>query len=422
MKKEYTKEEFDALIEERVSARMRMAKDKFEALVAQRVKEADMTPDPRGPKLGNPEYHGDDDVVSKSATFKSLVADEEVPMGRSGFKGLREFLATVAKSPGDDRLVPASKAMTEADPESAGYLIPTEYANQLITIGIETARIFPLCQSMRMTAAKMNVPVAASLDESGGLLYGGISYGWVDELGTKPEKELKLCRVELEANVAAALIRASNQVLEDSSPRGEAVINDLFGRAWGNTLDDCVLRGIGAAQPLGIIAAPGTYVVAKESGQAASTINLKNVQKMWARLHPASKESSVLRWFINDECVEQITSLALPVGTGGAPAFLISGDAVRPIPKSLFGIPIVWTSHASSLGSKGDIILADLNAWLLGIRRELTAAVSIHLHFDTNETTFRFEARVDGQPILPTTTKSRTGFEQSPFVVLADRS
>ena len=415
MEKSYTREQFDALIKDQVETRAR-------AMVKPLLDKIERTPGAGGSKLFNPEYVGGDDVERKGL-FKTLLETEEVAAGPSGFKGLREWFRTVATNPGDSRLISANKAgLTEADPESGGYLVPVEYAGRLITLGIETARIFPLCQSMRMTAAEMKVPVAASLDESGGLLYGGISYAWVDELGTKPEKELKLCRITLKANVAAALVRASTQILEDSTPRAEAVLNDLFGRAWGNTLDHAVLNGSGAGQPLGIIGAPGTYVVAKESSQAAATIVLKNVQKMWARLHTSSKELSALRWFIKDECVEQITSLNMPVGTGGAPAFLISGDAVQPIPKTLMGIPIVWTSHASALGTKGDIILADLDAWLLGIRRELTAAVSIHLHFDTNETTFRFEARVDGQPILPVKIKSRTGFEQSPFVVLADRA
>jgi HK97 family phage major capsid protein len=352
-----------------------------------------------------------------------LFESEEVFVGPSGFKGLGSWLRTVAVDPGNERLMSAAKAgLSEQDPERGGYLVPTEYASKLITVGIESARIFPLCQSVRMTASEMKIPVAASLDESGGLLYGGISYVWTNELSPKTEKEFKLARVGLKANVAACLVRASNQVLEDSTPRAETVLNDLFGRAWGNTLDNSVIRGTGVGQPLGILNASSRYTVAKESGQAAATIVLKNVQKMWARLHPTAKESSALRWLINDECAEQITSLNLPVGTGGAPAFLISGDAVRPVPKTLFGVPIVWTSHCSALGTEGDIILADLNAWLLGMRRELTAAASIHLHFDTNETTFRFEARVDGMPILPSTIKSRTGFEQSAFVTLATRS
>ena len=100
---------------------------------------------------------------------------------------------------------------------------------------------------------------------------------------------------------------------------------------------------------------------------------------------------------------------------------MAAGEGVRPLPPKLLGIPIIWTSHVSALGSKGDIILADLNMYLVRIRKALTAAVSSHVYFSTNFSLFRFEGRLDGQPILPTTIKTRTNFETSPFVTLAER-
>ena len=419
-----TQADLDALVEERAAAKVKMAKADFEALVERRVKAgiAQRTPGSGGAQLFNSAYRGDDDPASKAAAFMEAFETDEVEKGPTGFKGMREFLRCVALSPGDERLTPASKALSEQDPEAGGYLVPNEYLGRLLLGASEKSRFMGLVQTIPMKSLTIEAPVCASMDESSGTVAGGVNFDWLDEAGTKQVKDFKLLKVKLQAKVAAAIARSSNELLEDSSPRAEDVINAIFTSAFGWTVDNAILNGLGTTSPLGIIGAPGTYVLAKESGQAAATINWTNVRKMFSRLWSVSKDSSALRWVCNDECVDQILSLSQPVGTGGSAVFMGDGSAVRPMPKTLLGIPIIWSQFASALGSKGDIVLADFDKYILGIRKALSVAVSQHLYFLTNETAFRFEARLDGQPILPATIKSRTSWETSPFVVLAERA
>ena len=101
---------------------------------------------------------------------------------------------------------------------------------------------------------------------------------------------------------------------------------------------------------------------------------------------------------------------------------LDTGGGIRPIPKTLLGQPIIWTEHCSYLGAKGDIILAVPGAYCVGIRKGLTIDVSRHLLFDKNETAFRGEMRIDGQPQIDETLKLRDGTHTvSPFITLAVR-
>ncbi len=395
-----------------------ITREQFNKLVEQAVEEKlAKIPHPGGKNIA---LGADEDDAERFA--KRFAGGLEVEKGQAGFRGMREFLRTVATSPGDERLTSAAKAMTIGDPEAGGYLVPTEYAGQMIGMAIESGRIFPLCQSTPMKSNALKTPVAVSLDESSGEVFGGVKFAWVAEEGTKPEKEFKLIEIALEARVAAALCKSSNQLLEDSTPRAEEVIREIFSKSFAWMLDDVVVNGTGVGQPLGILSAPCLYTVAKESGQSAKTIVWKNIQKMFARLWPGSKESSALRWLINDECVEQILDLNQPVGTGGSSVIVAAGEGVRPVPSKLLGIPIVWTSHASALGAAGDVILADLSKYLVGVRKALTAAASVHKYFDTNHTLFRFEGRLDGMPIIPSTIKTRTNFETSPFITLAVRA
>lgn len=235
MKKEYSKEEFDQLIEEQVAARMKPILAKIRS-----------TPRPGGPSLFNPNYHGDEDAPSKAAAFMEAFESEEVVAGPTGFKGLREFVRCVALAPGDERLTPASKALSEADPEAGGYLVPGEYLGRLLLGATEKSRFMGLCQSIPMKALTLEAPVACSMDESSGEVFGGVKFGWIDEGGDKPVKDFKLLKVKLLAHVAAAIARTSNQLLEDSSPRAEDVINSIFTSAFGWTVDNAILNGTGA--------------------------------------------------------------------------------------------------------------------------------------------------------------------------------
>jgi HK97 family phage major capsid protein len=59
-------------------------------------------------------------------------------------------------------------------------------------------------------------------------------------------------------------------------------------------IGDSIINGTGAGKPKGIIAASGALVtVAKETSQAATTLQQANVSKMWARLHARSRANAV---------------------------------------------------------------------------------------------------------------------------------
>lgn len=160
--------------------------------------------------------------------------------------------------------------------------------------------------------------------------------------------------------------------------------------AWH--LDDAFLNGTGGNQPSGVLADPAIVSVAKESGQAATTLVYDNIVKMFARLHPQSVQISV--WVANTDCIPQLLSLTISVGTGGSfiPVMSESGGEFRMLSR-----PVLFMEKLPTLGTVGDIILADFSQYLIGIRREVTLNKSGHIGFDTDETAFRTIVRADGQ-------------------------
>ena len=84
---------------------------------------------------------------------------------------------------------------------------------------------------------------------------------------------------------------------------------------------------------------------------------------------------------------------------------------------------MIETEYNSTLGTVGDIILADFGEYQMIDKGGIQSASSIHVQFVTDETVFRFVYRVDGQPKwdLPLTPFQGTN-SVSPFITLATRA
>jgi HK97 family phage major capsid protein len=142
---------------------------------------------------------------------------------------------------------------------------------------------------------------------------------------------------------------------------------------------------------------------------------------MWARLHPRSKSNAV--WFINTDVTPQLYALKLTVGTGGMPMYMAPGSLPNSPAGALLGRPVVETEFNATLGTPGDVLLADMSQYVM-IDRDVQSASSIHTSFVLDETAFRFVYRIDGQPKLssPITPYKGGTNTLSPFVALAVRA
>jgi HK97 family phage major capsid protein len=90
------------------------------------------------------------------------------------------------------------------------------------------------------------------------------------------------------------------------------------------------------------------------------------------------------------------------------------------------GAPVIEIEQCETLGTVGDIILADFqNGYLIAEKGGIKSDMSIHVKFQYDESVFRFVMRVDGQPVRAaalTPFKGGATATQSHFVALATRS
>jgi HK97 family phage major capsid protein len=87
------------------------------------------------------------------------------------------------------------------------------------------------------------------------------------------------------------------------------------------------------------------------------------------------------------------------------------------------GAPVVEIEQCETLGTVGDIILADWSQYVTADQGDINEAMSIHVNFIYDQDTFRFIYYFDGQPRWSSALTPFKGSNSvSPFVVLATRS
>lgn len=319
-----------------------------------------------------------------------------------------------------DKRRQTQNAMSSTVPADGGFLVPEEMRAELLRVALETAVVRPRARVLPMNSLRLSVPmldVTSNVSSVGG---GVIAY-WTEEGAALTASQPAFGRVALEAKKLTAYTEVPNELLADSVPALAAIISSIFPEAISWFEDAAFLAGTGVGEPLGILNSTNGALlsVTKESGQAASTIVWQNIIKMYARMLPQSLNKAV--WVVSPDTFPELATMALAVGTGGAPIWLTNG--AEGAPTTLLGRPVIISEKVSKLGTAGDIAFLDFGHYLIGDRQAMSAVSSEHYKFGNDSVAYRVIERVDGRPWLqsPITPKN-TGPTLSPYVTLATRS
>lgn len=371
------------------------------------------------------------------ASLKTPEAPQTVEMKRPAmsvqvkdkekFRTIGEQMSAVMRAgmPGghiDPRLYNAATGLNETSPSDGGFLVQTDFSSELLQQVYQTGILAPRCRRITISGNANGIKING-VDETSraSTRSGGIIGYWKDEAAQKTASKPKFRQIELTLHKLIGLCYATDELLSDASAL-EGFIRQAFAAEFGFLLDDAIIRGSGAGQPLGILNAGCLVTVAKEAGQAADTVVWENIVNMYARLFAQSRPNAV--WLINQQVEPQLMKMAMSVGTGGVPVYMPAGGASQSPYATLFGRPVIAIEQCSALGDVGDIIFGDFGGYILAEKGGIESAMSIHVKFDYDESVFRFVMRVDGQPVRAsalTPYKGGSGATLSHFVTLAAR-
>lgn len=354
---------------------------------------------------------------------------EDDPQG--GYARYEDFCSAVvsASTPGgmvDENLLILNAAYGQTGESGAdgAFLTPPEYSNRIVERVHGVLPLVSMCDQLTLQGSSVTVNGMSDHDRSGTTYrHGGVVAYWVGEGDQITRSSLKFRQINLRLKKLAALSFVTEEEMQDVVNFGGRLL-DKQGAAIADELVESIMFGTGAGQPLGAFTGTSPCVqVAKETGQDADTIVAENIINMNSVIYSPSRATG--HWYYNGECLPQLETMSISVGTGGVPAFWPAGGLSGTSPAMIKGRPAHETDHCEALGDAGDVVFADWGQYLLAMKGTVDTAMSIHLRFDYAETAFRSIFRVDGRPAWDSNLKPRKGASArrvSPFVKLAARA
>lgn len=344
-----------------------------------------------------------------------------------GFRNQGEFLECVlAAGRGgrvDNRLKPlditnaaGADEMQTGNDAYGGFLVPEGMLPGWLRVEPEPDPMMGRITNVPMETPTVKVPARVDKDHSTSVS-GGLTVTRRVETQGGSSSRMKLEQVRLEASSLFGLSYVTEELLSDSPRTIAAILSQGFRDQFQSHLIDERINGTGAGEFLGVLNSPSLVSVAKESAQAADTINGTNILKMRARCWSYGRAI----WLANIDTYVQIAK-AHVAGTNGD-VFLFNPSRGVDVPDTLLGRPIFFTEYVKTLGDKGDLILFVGSEYLEGVYQPLQSAESVHVRFEQHERTFKFQLRNAGAPWWRSALTPKNGTSTlSPFVTLDERA
>ena len=306
---------------------------------------------------------------------------------------LADFLLSVARAksrtPGEslagrNRLDSVYKAaMAEGSGTTGGYLVPPELRDDLMDDVTDGAVVRPRATVVKMNSRTLTLPVldATTVPSASGVapFWGGMQLTFQPEAVSRTETEPKYRAVELTANDLGGYALASRPLMQDGVSL-ESWLRHTFARSLAWYEDWYFLNGKGAGQPDGVINAACAVTTTRNTG---SHFKINDAEAMIANLYAVNEPA----WLMTRAAGTDLVSF-----TGWIP----NG------PFSLYGADVLTTLKQPALGTRGDVVLADLSFYVIGDRGEIAIDLSYDepTAFKNNQGAWRIVERVDGQPRL----------------------
>lgn len=329
----------------------------------------------------------------------------------SNYRNSRELAAGI-----EEARTRIQNSFSTNSPSDGGFLIPEQFRSDMLMLALEDSIVQPRATVIPMETQRTLIPTVDSTTNATSV-FGGIVCYWVDEATAPTESSAKFGQVVLDTKKLMAYCTAPNELVADATAF-QAFLNAALPRAMAFERDYRFMQGTGVGEPLGFISCPAAVTASAISGQGASTIVVENLAAMYARMLPSSLNNAV--WIASIDTFPQLATMALSVGTGGAPVFLTNGSIADAAPMTIYGRPVIFTEKAASLGTTGDINFVDLSFYLIGDRQTSDVTASTDFLFSSDRIAYKVVNRVDGRPWLQSAiTPKNAGNTLSPFVQLS---
>ncbi len=281
-----------------------------------------------------------------------------------------------------------SRTMTEGTATDGGFLAPTQMVTGIIYEAQFYEELKPRTEVIRSNARSLTYTKGTD----------AMVFGWVAELGTKPEDQLTFAQVTLTPGVGAVVCWVSDELLEDESYGLQGYLQARV--AEGKTLleEEALVSGSGSGRPFGILtrlnAEGGTpnRVSWSLSGTGDNTIAGMVVQMPY-NMAPNYRRNGT--WILGTNAIRAVRLLRDTTNN-----YLWQNSLQAGQPATLNGYPVIETSATALNGTftaGNDVgIFGDLRRYRTFERLGLQMQRLEELRALTDEVGFRFRFRTGG--------------------------
>lgn len=272
-----------------------------------------------------------------------------------------------------------------------GYTVPDEFRKELIQALNEENVIRPLATAFTTTSGIMSIPVVSA--------HG--SAAWKTEESAYATSDETFSEVTLSAYKGTALIKVSEELLNDSAFPLESFLATEFGRRLGKLEEEAFINGDGSGKPTGIFYGATNG----KTATATNAITADEVMDLYHSLGRAYRQRAV--WIMADGTVKMLRKLV--TGVSGDKTYLWQPGLVNGEPDRLLGRPVYVSEFApaATTGLK-PIVFGDPSYYYIGDRQQISMQRLNELYAGNGQVGFRQFKRTDGKMALSAAVRCMT--------------
>lgn len=283
-----------------------------------------------------------------------------------------------------------TKTMTSGVDTSLGFFAPEDFRAEIIRKLPNYAGVGALVTRQATSRDTLRYPqITYTTDD---IKTSGVTVTWEDENDTATETSFAVGSLAVPVKKARAIIRVSNELLEDSAVDILALLTELFAEAFAVEEDRVFTVGTGVKQPLGFM--NGTITVINSGAAGAFTYDgIVDLVYGLPEQYAANAQFMCRR--------ASIGAIRKLKDTTNQPLWQPALSAGQPA--TLMGYGIRTNEHMPALGANAKALaFADFRRlYLAADRVGMTVKRLDEKYADTDETGFIVRRRLGGRPIQP---------------------
>lgn len=277
------------------------------------------------------------------------------------------------------------RAMSVGSDTYGGYTVPDEFRRQLIQ-GLDELNVMRgLATTITSSSGTLTMPTLTT----------HASATWKTEAEAYAETTPAFSEVTFSAHKATALIKVSEELLNDSAFPLEQWIAGEFARALAELEETAFVVGTGSGQPTGVV---GGSTLGK-TATATNAITADELMDTYHALGRAYRRRA--SWLMHDSTKKAIRKLV--TGVSGDKTYIWQPGLASGEPDMLLGQPVYTSPDMAEIGTGNKVaIFGDLSYYYIVDRQSISIQRLNELYAGNGQVGFRIFKRTDGKLTLAT--------------------